>query len=66
MYGELRYCVTTQRTVVVILVVVLVLVVVVMEYSLRNNPEERSSQLLRGENLKSRNVYGDTFATSSI
>jgi hypothetical protein len=37
-----------------------------MDYSLRNNPEERSFQLLRGENLKSRNVYGDTFATFSI
>ena len=49
-------------TVVVIIVVVLVVVVVVVviveavDYCLRNNPKERSFQLLRGGSLKSRNV----------
>ena len=44
---------------------VVVVVVAVVDYSLRNNPKERSSQLLHGGSLKSHNVHGDTFATLS-
>jgi len=48
--------------VVVVITVVLVVVVIVVvveeaeNYSLRNNPKDRSSQPLRGGSLKSRNV----------
>jgi len=58
------FWVITQRIVVVVVVVVVVSVSVVY-YSLRNNPKERSSELLRVGSLKSTNVYGDTFATFS-
>jgi hypothetical protein len=37
-----------------------------VDYSLCNNPKERSFQLLRGGSLKSTNGYGDTFANISI
>ena len=51
--------------VVVIVVVVVEVVAAVVDYSLRNFPEERSPLVLRGGILKSRSVYGDTFATVS-
>jgi len=50
---------------VVLVVVVVVVVVAVVDYSLRNNPKQRSSQLPHGGSLKSTNVHGDTFATIS-
>ena len=47
--------------VVAVVVVVVVVVVALVNYSLRNNPQQRSLQLPRCGILKSRNVYGDTF-----